>query len=47
VISRDSDHFPNSADVMAAALKEFIDKYGEAAGETVLAYQNSDFDQLR
>lgn len=35
-----------AVDVMAAALNEFTDKYGEAAGETVLAYDNTDFDRL-
>lgn len=33
-------------DVMAAALDEFTDRYGEAAAETVLAYQGTDFDRL-
>ena len=35
-----------AADVMAAALEDFTDRYGEAATETVLSYQDTDFDQL-
>ena len=32
--------------MMAAALEDFTDRYGEAATETVLSYQDTDFDQL-
>jgi hypothetical protein len=32
--------------VMATALDRFSDEFGEAAGATVLAYQNTDFDRL-
>jgi len=35
-----------AVEVMAAALGNFTGKYGEAAGQTVLAYQDIDFDQL-
>jgi hypothetical protein len=35
-----------ASDVMAAALEDFNGRYGEAATETVLAYQDTDFDQL-
>lgn len=35
-----------AVDVMAAALKEFTDRYGETAGETVVAYENTDLDRL-
>jgi hypothetical protein len=31
---------------MAAALEDFTARYGEAATETVLAYRDTDFDQL-
>ena len=32
--------------VMAAALEKFTDEFGEAAGDSVLAYQDTDFDRL-
>jgi hypothetical protein len=35
-----------ASDVMATALEDFTDRYGEAATETVLSYQDTDFDQL-
>lgn len=35
-----------AGDVMAAALEDFTGRYGEAATETVLSYQDTDFDQL-
>jgi hypothetical protein len=35
-----------ASDVMAAALEDFTGRYGEAATETVLSYQNTDFDRL-
>jgi hypothetical protein len=35
-----------AGDVMAAALEDFTARYGEAATETVLAYRDTDFDQL-
>ena len=35
-----------AVDVMAAGLKDFRDRYGDSAAETVLAYQGVDFDQL-
>ena len=36
----------DAADVMATALKDFTNRFGEAAGDTVLAYDGTDFDQL-
>ena len=35
-----------AGDVMAAALEDFTGRYGQAATETVLSYQDTDFDQL-
>lgn len=35
-----------AAEVMATALKDFTDRYGEAARDTVLAHQTTDFDRL-
>jgi len=35
-----------AGDVMATALEDFTGRYGEAATETVLSYQDTDFDQL-
>lgn len=35
-----------AADVMATALDDFTDRYGEDAAESVLAYQGTDFNQL-
>jgi len=31
---------------MATALQDFTDRFGEAAREAVLAYQNTNFDRL-
>ena len=36
----------DASEVMATALKDFTDRYGEAAADTVLAYAGTDFDQL-
>jgi hypothetical protein len=35
-----------AADIMGAALAAFTDKYGEAAGDKVMAHRDTDFDQL-
>lgn len=35
-----------AADAMAAALRDFTDRYGEAAGNKVAAHLNTDFDRL-
>jgi hypothetical protein len=35
-----------AADVTATVLKDFTDRYGEAAGHTVLAHQTTEFDRL-
>ena len=33
-------------DIMATAMQDFTDTYGEAAGQKVMDYQNTDFDRL-
>lgn len=43
-----ADELGDDADgVMTAALDNFTDKYGEAAGDKVLVHQTTDFDQVR